>query len=126
MHSMSRYIIAFSVFFALSLNGCGGDCLEDVSLIGTITDASYNPLPAVGVRIRLRNDDPNKTLDILGLTDNQGKYNFIYSPTSSIDGAQLEFVKAGYVVSVADKFNVSENATCDFVTYMRDAVLQLQ
>lgn len=100
--------------------------LENVSLVGTITDASYNPLPAVGVRIRLRNDDPNKTLDILGLTDNQGKYNFIYSPTSSIDGAQLEFVKAGYVVSVADKFNVSENATCDFVTYMRDAVLQLQ
>jgi hypothetical protein len=94
--------------------------------MGLVTDTSYTPLPGVSVRIRLRNDDPDKTLDIIGVTDNQGNYSFIYSPTSSINGAHLEFDKTGYGISIADKFNVSENASCDFVTLRRDAMLQLQ
>jgi hypothetical protein len=123
---MNRYITAFLVILSLTLNNCGRECVTTFSLTGTVTDALYNPLPAVGVTIRLHDDDPDKTLNILGLTDSQGTYNVNYTRSASISGDHLEFVKAGYVISVADKFNLSENATCSPVTLRRDAVLQLQ
>lgn len=121
---MFRYLMAFLSVSLLFASSCG-QCDRDYVLTGVVTDSVYNPLPSV--EVRWHSDDPNQPAFVFGLTDAQGRYNFVYSPfKEQLMGVQLEFVKTGYSVFVADPYNSSEAGPdiCGRITLLRDAVLQ--
>lgn len=109
---------------AALFQGCRGEaCLKRYTLAGTVVDSSLAPLEEVQVRWHYNN--PNEPVIVITTTDPQGNYSYSYSTRAALEGSQVEFVKAGYITSVASPYSASEagNDVCDSITLTRDAVL---
>ncbi|MEK6627850.1 MAG: hypothetical protein AABY53_04440 [Bdellovibrionota bacterium] len=116
--------IFFSIFL-LSVSSCKPfeSCTKNFLITGKVIDQSSNPI--TDVKIRWHYADSSTPENILGYTDSNGDYSISHSNMGGLQGAAIEFVKAGYATQISQSYSESEAGSqlCGGLTLTRNVTL---